>query len=302
MCAVCGSTGGEPLFRFHPRAGDAESAVVRCAGCGLRRLDPRPTQDALPAFYGGEYYAYAGRRRARTKQAVWDLLRDVGSGVRLGPLRPLGDVVARRVFDIHVTLVGTSPRVLDIGCGFGDLLIYLKERGADVQGVEFDAAAAEVGARHGVPIHVGGLDDLRLPPASVDVAILQHSLEHVPDPRALLRELARIVRPGGTLHLALPNGAAAGLQHQRDSWGCLFAPEHFWYFDAATLGVLLQDLGFAPTRVSHHTIWANHRRLWQTRLPEVGRLGVLREALPVLLEHLRRRDAGDILRLVAERR
>jgi SAM-dependent methyltransferase len=245
----------------------------------------------LGRYYGSSYYSYQGRGRSRPKQAVWDLLRDLSG-------KPVVGILPRLKFDIDV-VPGPGLSVVDVGCGYGDLLIYLRARGCEVQGVEFDSLAAEAGARYGIPIHVGPLDELKLRSRSIDVVVFQHSLEHLPDVRPVLAEAARILRPDGELHIAVPNGEAAGLRLQRAAWGCLFAPMHFWYFDEASLTSLLESIGFKVMRTRYRTIWVNHRNLWRSELPCVG-LRLAGHVGRLLGAHLRPRS-GDILKLVASR-
>jgi SAM-dependent methyltransferase len=298
-CA-CGASDATALFDVEtPQAPSGRTRIVRCSACGLRRLTPRPDADALRAFYGDQYYAYGGRRRSPRKQALWELLRDIAAGVRRAPAAiPGARRLAARRFDVNVPVGDPSVRrVVDVGCGFGDLLLYLRSRGCSVIGVEYDHGAAAKGREYGLDIHVGDIRELRLRDASVDAAVLQHSLEHVPDPSGLIAELGRILRPGGTLHLALPNGDAAGLSGEREAWGCLFNPEHFWYFDRENLIGLLGRNGFVVGTVSHTVIWRNHWRLFRAEQGSAGSRAALRRIGRFLIALARKRRAGgDILR------
>jgi ubiquinone/menaquinone biosynthesis C-methylase UbiE len=126
-----------------------------------------------------------------------------------------------------------------------------------------------------------------------------HSLEHVPDPAADLGELARIVRPGGRLHIAVPNGASAGLRVEGRDWAHLSHPLHVWFFDSRSLSTLVERAGFRLSRTPyttsrwHHVSnWAKH--MTSSPLGASARFARLAAAAP-------RRSSGDVLRLVAER-
>ncbi len=99
-------------------------------------------------------------------------------------------------------------RVLDCGCGAGEYVRALLERGADAFGVEFDARKIAAGQAHGGElasrIRVGDLEALAFPDASFDLALLNEVLEHVPDETAALAELRRVLRPGGRLVVLSP--------------------------------------------------------------------------------------------------
>jgi SAM-dependent methyltransferase len=191
-------------------------------------------------------------------------------------------------------------RVLEVGSGFGDLLVYLRSRGCEVLGTDLSADAAAKGREYGVDIRVGNLADLGLPSASFDVAILCHSLEHVPNPNVELRELARVLRAGGKLHIAVPNGNAVRLELDGIHWAHLSHPLHFWYFDARTLVRLLETHGFravAPpcTTTRHHAVAAC--------LHEAKHAGWAKSArrfLAFVDASRKQHDGGDVLRVVAE--
>jgi SAM-dependent methyltransferase len=100
-------------------------------------------------------------------------------------------------------------RVLDCGCGAGDYVRALLARGADAFGVERDgrklaARAASGGEAAPARITTGDLEALAFPDASFDVALANEVLEHVPDERAALGELRRVLRPGGRLLVLSP--------------------------------------------------------------------------------------------------
>jgi len=111
-----------------------------------------------------------------------------------------------------------KQRMLDCGCGAGEYVRALLERGADAYGVEFDerklaGGSAQAGALVAGParseglasrLSVGDLEALAFPDASFDVALLNEVLEHVPDDAAALAEVRRVLRPDGRLVLLSP--------------------------------------------------------------------------------------------------
>lgn len=307
-CLFCGAADGERFLAVpHPDAPGGVSHLVRCTACGLRRLDPRPTQASLGRYYGSAYNAFVGRTRSPRKQAVWDCLRDIsssapGRGRHLAPARLFCRPLARWAFDINVSLEGNHRRrVLEVGCGYGDLLIYLQSRGCEVQGVDLDPRAAERGKQYGVPIHAGTLDELELPEASFDVAILCHSLEHLPDPRRDLTEVARVLKPGGHLHVAVPNGNAVGLRLEGIAWPHLSHPLHFWYFDQATLARLARETGFEPAQ-AHSTSRLHYLGTWRQRLRTEGFYSATRALARFTWHSCLTAGGGDVLRMIAVRR
>ncbi|HTH46547.1 MAG TPA: class I SAM-dependent methyltransferase [Candidatus Limnocylindria bacterium] len=311
-CALCAMRDDVVLFEIrHEDAPDGRSAMVRCQRCGLRRLDPRPDPASLTRYYaaGGKagYNAYAGRTRSHWKQAVWELLRDGASRPPEQPLigrllRPISGPLARWMFDINVDL-GRQPgrAVLEVGCGYGDLLLYLKSRGASVTGTDLSPDAVSQGHAHGLDLRLGLLRELALPGDSFDHLVTCHSLEHMPDPGAEIAEFCRLLRPGGELHIAVPNGDSGALQLDGARWGHLSFPLHFWLFDGRTLTELLARHSFrivrGPKTIALHHL---HHALgtWRKNRLESG-VGFATRALGRWLRVSSTRTGGEILRFVA---
>lgn len=246
-CDLCGAGDAEPALHLHDlihRTTDARFTLVRCRRCGLRYLNPRPSPAQLAQFYPEDY---APHRRSGLSAAArrWLLRRE---------LRALWPLLA------------PPRRVLELGCGSGDLLQLLRELGnPSVLGIEPSAAAAaHARQRWGLDVLTGTLEDVRLPSGCFDAALAQHVLEHLPSPSATLAELARILRPGGVLILWLPNAGSWAAQVWGTAWMGYDAPRHLYAFDLATLSALLERHGFRVAAVRHE--WVGIEWSWGLRL------------------------------------
>jgi SAM-dependent methyltransferase len=100
---------------------------------------------------------------------------------------------------------GPGRRVLDLGCRDGALTqAYLA--GNEVVGVDADREALAEAGRLGIETHWADLDQpLDFADASFDVAVAGELLEHLRDPHRLVREMRRVLRPGGTFVASVPN-------------------------------------------------------------------------------------------------
>jgi 2-polyprenyl-3-methyl-5-hydroxy-6-metoxy-1,4-benzoquinol methylase len=108
-----------------------------------------------------------------------------------------------------LALVGSSKRVLDVGCSSGYLARPLVERGCTVIGLEQDAVAAEEARAVCEDVLVGDVETMELPfePASFDVVLCGDLIEHLRDPDAFLARMRPLLRPEGRLVLTTPNVA-----------------------------------------------------------------------------------------------
>jgi SAM-dependent methyltransferase len=97
-------------------------------------------------------------------------------------------------------------RVLDVGCGQGELAERIaSELGSEVVGVDQSARMVELTRARGVDARIGDVQALAFPDESFDCAVAAWMLFHVPDVNLGVREIARVLRPGGRL-VAATNG------------------------------------------------------------------------------------------------
>jgi SAM-dependent methyltransferase len=139
---------------------------------------------------------------------------------------------------------------LDFGCGTGHWLTALRPFGNPAQRlVGIDAnpnAIAQLRAR-GIEAYVG--DDAVLAeafaPDTVDLVLLNHVIEHVPDPRRTLERLRSVLKPGGTIHATTPNIDAWDRWLFGKNWvGGWHAPRHFTHYDFSSIARLAAESGF----------------------------------------------------------
>jgi len=155
-------------------------------------------------------------------------------------------------------------RILDVGCGTGTLLRYLSRYGC-AQGVDVDEQAIEFCHKRGVH-QVQKVDSFPLPfeDDTFDLVTLLDVLEHIDDDEGTLRELYRIVRPGGMLMLAVP------------AYRFLWGPQdeisnHKRRYIAPEIGDLLRGTGFRIKRLSYFNT---------VLFPVIAAVRVLRPYLP----------------------
>jgi SAM-dependent methyltransferase len=106
-----------------------------------------------------------------------------------------------RLIQRHAS-VGPGDAVLEIGCDTGRLLRTIAASGATVLGVDVNIAALPACAPFDV--RVGSAEALPFPDACFDCVVASHVIEHVVDAEQMLREAARVLRPGGALVLWYP--------------------------------------------------------------------------------------------------
>ena len=246
-CALCGDPHWLTVTRQHVFGEDFR--VVRCSGCGLIRTNPRPDAEWKERFYDPQYNGYL------ESQSRHFLYAPEPSRVR-GYHRLLAFLQPR-----------TPPRasLLDVGCAAGLFVREAVDRGFDATGCDYSEAAIAYGKEHfGVKIIRSIAELIDAPDNQYDVVTILHVIEHLPDPLKVLRELRRVLKPGGLLLLETVNYRAhyeiekhlkflipiyGFLTHRK---GLPWVPfDHLYHWSPQSLERAMEMAGFRHVR-SHH--------------------------------------------------
>lgn len=231
---VCGhpSTALVRLFDADDPATGDSFGIARCAHCNLAQTVPAPSPTELDRYYPRGYHSTTKRYRG-------------------GMDRVLGLVHRSRIRSIE-RLLGGIGSVLDIGCGPGVLLNQMRRRGWSTRGTERSPWAAQQ-ARDVLHLDVRAqdVDELVTEGVTFDTVVLWHVAEHLHAPLETIRGIARLLRPGGILLIAVPNFGSPEARIGRSKWFHLDVPRHLVHFTPATLGAMLGAAGFETVKVTH---------------------------------------------------
>ncbi|MCA1634054.1 MAG: class I SAM-dependent methyltransferase, partial [Acidobacteria bacterium] len=122
--------------------------------------------------------------------------------------------------------------------------------GWDAEGVEISIRAVEHVRGAGLRVFHGELAAAAYPAEHFDVVTASEILEHVPDPRALLAEVARILRPGGLFWATTPHGRGLSARVLGLRWSSISPPEHLHLFSLEGVRRMLRETGFHNARVT----------------------------------------------------
>lgn len=160
--------------------------------------------------------------------------------------------VERRLEEIASGFQGYRQlnRWLDIGCGAGALMRAARTCGWDVVGTEVSPPAAEAVRAQGFDVRLGELEALDLP--AFDVVSLVEVIEHIPDPRRLVRDAARLLRPGGAMYITTPHGRGVSARILRAGWSAVTPPEHLQLFSVRGLRGMIEAAGLETRDLETH--------------------------------------------------
>jgi 2-polyprenyl-3-methyl-5-hydroxy-6-metoxy-1,4-benzoquinol methylase len=225
-CPVCGSLTWKRLYRR------LDWDFARCATCGLRRLEPLPSEAQLEAHYAG-----------RAQSGNYEPSR--------APERDAGLVLVVDFAERHGARAG---RLFDVGCFDGGLLDVAAARGWEGWGLELQPEAArEANRRHPgrvVQSTVEGFGGLE--PGAYDLVTAIGLVEHLRDPRRLFEIAAAGLKPGGLLVIQTPNADSLPAKLLGRYWPPIAPPEHTYYFGTSTLKRASRALGLQPVAAKAH--------------------------------------------------
>jgi SAM-dependent methyltransferase len=252
VCLVCGSALVVALSGLTDnRFGSPGSYEIRrCVHCGLEQTYPTPSASELKALYE-TYYNFGGE--TGTRYTRWRE-RFLFSFLYRAWIRLDGDVAFHQRRG--------AGQLLDIGCNEGRGLRLYARNGFQVEGLELNEMAAAVARKVGFEVHTCLIEEFN-PVNGYDVAVLANVLEHSLDPRKMLRDVQRILKPGGQVWISCPNSRSWLRKVFGRSWLNWHVPFHIAHFSPTTLCQLLSDTGFSKVELCQITpaLWVTQSLL-----------------------------------------
>jgi len=222
-CPWCGEGRADPEW---PNRGSAEFWLEHCAVCGLVYTVPQLSAGQIAGYYSQSYYGDCNVRfHALLESLVGRLRRRRAERLRRMRKEP--------------------GAVLDIGCGRGHFLDWLRAWGWTCTGTELsDAAARHAREMLKLDVRVGPYQPGAFPDSTFDAVYLWHVLEHLPVTRTALSDMRRVLRPGGMLVIAVPNLSSWQARLSRYGWFHLDLPRHYVHLTSEWLLATLRELDF----------------------------------------------------------
>lgn len=257
-CPLCDTSGVVRFRDLSDRLGSVPGTwgFRQCplASCGLLWLDPAPHPSTLRELYADYYTASPPRPLSPLREAIGLGYLRVRFGYPGGTRSPFLGLLAclhpgeRQQLESSVMYLPAHARgrLLEVGFGNGARLLRLRQLGWEVEGVEIDeSAVARARDAHGLSVRTWQGGEIPFPPDSFEAVIMAHVLEHLPSPVETLRDVARVLKPGGRLVVTTPNSSSL--------WARVFGP-HYLHLDPPRHQVV-----FNPTNLRAATVRAGLR-------------------------------------------
>lgn len=209
-CVLCGSKKYKKLF-----SKDGYD-IKKCEGCGLVKTQ------------GGGDVGYDNYHRDNEYEASSEVFKNLFS----------------KRYKIINKFKNKPGKVLDIGASSGGMLEVFFENGWDVLGVEPSKKATKLANEKGFKVINKPFEEVTIKDESIDVVILNHTLEHVKNPVRVLKKVKKILKNNGIVYVDVPNFGSLSSTLLRENWPYLLPEEHTYQFTEATLRKTFRKAGF----------------------------------------------------------
>jgi 2-polyprenyl-3-methyl-5-hydroxy-6-metoxy-1,4-benzoquinol methylase len=183
----------------------------------LLKTFPQPSLDVLPKYYESDDYISHTDGKRSLFEKVYHVIKSYSLNKKV-----------QLINSFHPQ----KGRILDIGAGTGDFLTTAKANGWQITGLEPSEKAKKSAISKGVSFE----NDIKsIENQSFDVITMWHVLEHVPDIEQQIKELKRLLKPNGTIIIAVPNFKSFDANHYQEFWAAYDVPRHLWHFSKISI-------------------------------------------------------------------
>lgn len=232
-CFICNGKAFEKGFGGIKAVGGVYS-VFFCTSCGLGRTDPFLDPERLRKIYSSTYREDDSTRFAAPIERLVRYLRGRRRSV--------------------IERFSAKGSMLDIGCGRGDFLGLMAEKGWQVTGLDLDDRIVGHGRRIGMDLRSGTLEDAAFQDGRFNAITFWHVFEHLRDPLRTLAECRRVLKDDGLLVVAVPDVASIQARLTGKNWFHLDPPYHLYHYTHENLKTLLSKAGFEVVHIGHFSL------------------------------------------------
>lgn len=206
-----------------------EFQLIENSEFGFLETSPQPSKDKLPEYYESEDYISHTDSKRNLFEKVYHVVRSIS---------------LKKKLDLINSYSSEEKKLLDVGCGTGDFLQTALENNWVVSGIEPNDQAREI-ANKKTNNSVFEIDQLlKFEASSFDVITLWHVLEHLPNLEDHIAIFKTLLKPKGTLIIAVPNYKSYDAKYYKEFWAAYDVPRHLWHFNRDSITSLVSNFDF----------------------------------------------------------
>ena len=202
--------------------------IVECEACSIRTTTPFPDKKIIGNYYSSDDYISHDDKVSGIFDSIYGLVRTY----QLNKKKKL----------IGKYFNKSNGKILDIGCGAGDFLQYMKENHWNINGVDTSNKARKI-ANKKLNIKVMDPKDWINNKEKYDVITCWHSLEHVHEPWVYLDKIKKSLTLDGFLIVALANYQSTHAKIYKEFWAAYDTPRHLYHFTIKSMNKTIKPHG-----------------------------------------------------------
>ncbi len=201
----------------------------------LLKTFPQPSSEQLPEYYKSEDYISHTDTKRNLFERGYHFIRKIA---------------LKRKLRLINSCASEGKNLLDIGCGTGDFLETAMLNNWKVSGIEPNESARAI-ANNKVNDTVFEIEQLlKFEARSFDVITLWHVLEHLPKLEEHISTFKKLLKPNGTLIIAVPNYKSYDAQHYKNFWAAYDVPRHLWHFSKTSISRLFSKVNMEVVKTN----------------------------------------------------
>lgn len=208
-------------------------SIYECSNCGFMQTQPQLSSQKLTQIYT-HYYP----KRDADIKGVIDTAKHIPSKKEI-------HLQGNETDCFFQTKRG--QRVLDVGCGTCQSLLFIKKLGGNAWGLDPDKNSQNVAKKLGLRFHLGTIHNCSFPKKQFDLITASQVLEHEPDPIKFLTDSRKFLKKNGKIILSFPNTNSLFERVWGKNWLHWHVPYHLNHFNKKSLRILTDKTGYNIT-------------------------------------------------------
>jgi 2-polyprenyl-3-methyl-5-hydroxy-6-metoxy-1,4-benzoquinol methylase len=245
-CNLCGSNKGSLFLvgrEIYYDIDDTKFRYVKCKECGLVYQKPQMTEDELEKHYPDNYGPYQDDFKLLKYSFLSKFVKKSWNWVKNKFFSSKG---TQNEKSIPNKKNKPKKRYLDFGCGSGVKLNKQRKKHPiwDLYGLDNNPTACKKTREKGFNVYCGTANDVDLPRNFFDEVYMGHVIEHLNDPKKVLKTISKSMKSGGLIEIDTPNVDSLAVKVFQSYWFALECPRHLFLFSPNTLSRMLNLAGF----------------------------------------------------------
>ncbi len=273
-----------------------EFLYYKCSYCSLLVFANPPTQKYLKVLYSKDY----ARGDDKEHNALLSVLMHLPMGAKAF------DILRYFIYSSRAksaTSAGPHGSVLDIGCGKGEFLKFMKQKDWDISGLEVSKSLVQSATDlSGGRIYNTELANMKIH-RKFDSITMWHVFEHLPNPDAVIKQVSKVLKKDGTLIIEVPHSNSLSYKIFKNNWTLLLVPQHLHFWSKDSFNILLSQNNFKTISIEYPI---HFPFVFISSLVKFNNLALI--VAPILLPFsvvlaivLSKFEAGEVIRIYAKK-